>query len=130
MFFIDPEVCTGCGECKDACPCDAISEDENGRCVIDTDLCADCGACLDVCEFGSIFEASQEEIESLKIQFESHQLRFKQKIWKIPAEIESLQGLFLAVLIVKPDGIAGGLIKNRNVKAVERNINVSFVKAL
>ena len=42
MFFIDPEVCTGCGECKDACPCDAISEDENGRC-------------------------SQEEIESLKI---------------------------------------------------------------
>ena len=28
MFFIDPEVCTGCGECKDACPCDAISEDE------------------------------------------------------------------------------------------------------
>ena len=44
MFFIDPEVCTGCGECKDACPCDAISEDENGHCVIDTDLCADCGA--------------------------------------------------------------------------------------
>ena len=67
MFVIDPEACTGCAECKNACPCDSISEDENGRCSIDPDLCADCGACLDVCEFGAVFEASAEEIESLKL---------------------------------------------------------------
>ena len=65
MFVIDQEKCTQCDECRDACPCDAIEEDENGKYVIDADLCAECGACLDVCEFGSVSET--EEIPSLKV---------------------------------------------------------------
>ncbi len=57
MFAIDKDLCTACGECKDCCPCDAITEhEEEGYSSIDPDLCADCGACLDVCEFNAIFE--------------------------------------------------------------------------
>lgn len=64
MFAIDPKVCTACGVCQDACPCDAIFEAED-HFVIDPDLCAECGACFDVCEFGSIIEADPEEIPAL-----------------------------------------------------------------
>ena len=28
MFAIDKDLCTACGECKDCCPCDAITEHE------------------------------------------------------------------------------------------------------
>ena len=49
MFVIDPDTCTACDSCMDACPCDAI-------------LCVDCGACMDVCEFGSIFEVDEADI--------------------------------------------------------------------
>ncbi len=64
MFAIDPKVCTACGECRDACPCDAI-EEKDGYCVVDPDMCAECGACMDVCEFGAVIEASPEEIPAL-----------------------------------------------------------------
>ena len=53
MFVIDPDTCTACDSCMDACPCDAISI-VDGVHTIDPDLCVDCGACMDVCEFGSI----------------------------------------------------------------------------
>lgn len=65
MFAIDPKVCTACGVCKDACPCDAIYESDYGYCVVDPDLCAECGACFDVCEFNAVIEASPEEIPAL-----------------------------------------------------------------
>ena len=51
MFVIDKELCSACGDCKDACPCDAIVEHDT-YCEIDPDLCAECGACQDVCERG------------------------------------------------------------------------------
>ena len=56
MFVIDPDTCTACDSCMDACPCDAISI-VDGVHTIDPDLCVDCGACMDVCEFGSILSA-------------------------------------------------------------------------
>ena len=62
MFAIDKELCTACGECKDCCPCDAITEHDEGYSSIDPDLCADCGACLDVCEFGAIFEYDPSQV--------------------------------------------------------------------
>lgn len=65
MFAIDPKVCTGCGSCQEACPCDAISESEEGYFVVDYDACAECGACFDVCEFNSVIEADLEEIPAL-----------------------------------------------------------------
>ena len=64
MFVIDKAVCTQCDECKDACPCDAIVTDEDGKYLILEDLCAECGACLDVCEFSAV---SEQEIPSVQV---------------------------------------------------------------
>ncbi len=50
---VDLETCTGCGECLEACPLDAI-EIENDKAVVDGDVCGDCGACVDVCPTESI----------------------------------------------------------------------------
>ncbi len=62
MFKIDPEVCTGCGNCEDCCPCGAIHKDDSGeKCVIDRELCAECGSCVDECPFAAIAEVEDEE---------------------------------------------------------------------
>ena len=45
---VDVETCSGCGECVDACPLDAITM-ENDKAVVDDDTCGDCGACVDGC---------------------------------------------------------------------------------
>lgn len=49
---VKAETCTGCGECKSACPCDAI-EIVDGVAVVNDD-CAGCGCCADACPTGSI----------------------------------------------------------------------------
>ena len=45
---IDKEKCTGCGDCVDVCPVEAISV-ENGKVVI-SEECVDCGACVSTCK--------------------------------------------------------------------------------
>lgn len=50
---IDPEKCTWCGACQEACPFDAILKVENGKKVIaevNTSVCKGCGMCAPVCE--------------------------------------------------------------------------------
>lgn len=44
---VNIEKCTGCGECKDNCPVDAIEIKDNKAVV--NDSCVDCGACVSVC---------------------------------------------------------------------------------
>ena len=44
---VNLEVCTGCGNCVDACPLEAIKI-ENEKAVI-SDECAECGSCIDEC---------------------------------------------------------------------------------
>ena len=57
---IDPETCTGCGKCAEACHFDAIRSDgpPNARgdatCRIDDLACEGCGLCGYVCDFGAI----------------------------------------------------------------------------
>lgn len=45
---VNKETCTGCGECVEACPLEAI-EIQDDLAVVDAETCGDCGACVDVC---------------------------------------------------------------------------------
>ncbi len=51
--IIDAEKCSGCGDCVEACPLDAIAIKEE-KAVVDPETCGDCGACVDVCPTESI----------------------------------------------------------------------------
>lgn len=50
---VNTETCSGCAECVEACPLDAI-EIQDEKAVVDADTCGDCGACADVCPTESI----------------------------------------------------------------------------
>ncbi|MGL1901519.1 MAG: 4Fe-4S binding protein [Fibrobacterales bacterium] len=47
--------CTGCGDCVEVCPTDAL-EVIDGLCIVDEDECTDCGACVDECPEDAIEE--------------------------------------------------------------------------
>lgn len=49
---VNKETCTGCGECKPACPCDAIAIVDDVAVIGDD--CVGCGACVDTCPTASI----------------------------------------------------------------------------
>ncbi|MDR3183689.1 MAG: 4Fe-4S binding protein [Planctomycetaceae bacterium] len=50
---IDKNKCTGCGECTQQCPLDALKV-EDGKAVVDEGACAECGACVDACPASAI----------------------------------------------------------------------------
>jgi len=53
---IDLAKCSGCGDCVDACPIEAIAiKDEHA--AIDAESCIDCGTCVDECPNEAIVEA-------------------------------------------------------------------------
>ena len=49
---VDPDTCTACEACVDACPAEAITCDE--KAVVDETLCTDCGVCVDECPVEAI----------------------------------------------------------------------------
>lgn len=53
VALVDLEKCSGCGECKEVCPSEAIKI-EGDKAIVDKDLCTDCGACEGVCPTGAI----------------------------------------------------------------------------
>ena len=53
LAAIDPELCTGCGECQRACRFEAVIA-EDGRYRIDPLSCEGCGACAHACPVGAI----------------------------------------------------------------------------
>lgn len=52
---IDQNTCTGCGECVQVCPSEAIALADD-KAQIDASLCAECLACIDVCPVEAISE--------------------------------------------------------------------------
>jgi Fe-S-cluster-containing dehydrogenase component len=58
-----PVYCHHCAKapCKDACPVEAISRNEQGIVLIDNDLCIGCKECIEACPFGAMqFDDNQE----------------------------------------------------------------------
>lgn len=49
---VDVEKCTGCGNCSEVCPVEAIAVNDKAK--IDADTCVDCGTCVDECPVQAI----------------------------------------------------------------------------
>ncbi|MBN2495059.1 MAG: CoB--CoM heterodisulfide reductase iron-sulfur subunit A family protein [Deltaproteobacteria bacterium] len=53
--YIDEELCSGCKNCLDICPYNAIDfDDEKNRAVLNEALCKACGTCAATCPSGAI----------------------------------------------------------------------------
>ncbi|SFM55352.1 ATP-binding protein [Methanolobus profundi] len=52
--IIDKSTCTGCEQCVDTCPVDAITMAEGDVALVDADACVDCGDCVDICPVEAI----------------------------------------------------------------------------
>jgi ferredoxin len=57
-IYIDPNVCTGCGECVDVCPADAIEGRDGFIHMIDEFACTKCGKCASVCEADAVIQTT------------------------------------------------------------------------
>ncbi|MGN1392219.1 MAG: NADH-ubiquinone oxidoreductase-F iron-sulfur binding region domain-containing protein [Sharpea porci] len=57
-IYIDPFLCTGCGECLDVCPVDCIEGKSKYIHMIDDFDCTKCGKCIAVCEEKAIIQTS------------------------------------------------------------------------
>lgn len=53
MAYVISDECTMCGNCKEVCPVEAISEGDP-KYMIDPDTCIDCGACEAECPVSAI----------------------------------------------------------------------------
>lgn len=56
--YIDPKLCTGCGDCIDACPLDCIEGRPKYIHMIDDLVCDKCGKCIEVCDAEAIVKTS------------------------------------------------------------------------
>jgi ferredoxin len=52
---INKDECTGCEECVEGCPAEAISMKDDVACIDEAE-CTECGACIDTCPSGAIKE--------------------------------------------------------------------------
>jgi NADH:ubiquinone oxidoreductase subunit F (NADH-binding)/(2Fe-2S) ferredoxin/NAD-dependent dihydropyrimidine dehydrogenase PreA subunit len=59
-YWIDPNLCTGCGACTRVCPQLCIEGEKKAPHVVNKMHCIKCGACYDVCRFQAIVIRSGE----------------------------------------------------------------------
>jgi NADH-quinone oxidoreductase subunit F len=57
-YWIDPNLCTGCGACMRVCPQQSIAGEKEEAHVVNKMSCIKCGACYDVCRFDAILVRS------------------------------------------------------------------------
>ncbi len=57
-YWIDPNLCTGCGACVRVCPEQSIEGEKNAPHFINLMQCIKCGGCYDVCRFDAILVRS------------------------------------------------------------------------
>ena len=62
----NPDMCIGCGMCRDTCPHNAIGVDENLRSKVDPGFCKGCGLCMSVCPTGAIQVMNFEDWQLLR----------------------------------------------------------------
>jgi len=55
-FYIDPEVCNGCGLCAKSCDSKSISGEKKKPHKIDQATCAKCGKCITICRHGAVMK--------------------------------------------------------------------------
>lgn len=53
-YFIEPELCNGCGVCKRVCPQQCITGEKKKLHTIDSGLCIRCGMCYDECPVDAV----------------------------------------------------------------------------
>jgi len=46
---VDPDQCTGCGDCVTGCPVEGAIALENEKAVVKPEECIECNACVDEC---------------------------------------------------------------------------------
>jgi NADH-quinone oxidoreductase subunit F len=59
-YWIDPNLCTGCGACTRVCPQMSITGEKKAPHIVNKMQCIKCGACYDVCRFQAIVIRSGE----------------------------------------------------------------------
>jgi Fe-S-cluster-containing hydrogenase component 2 len=89
---VDEERCTGCGDCLEACPNDAISLD-GGRAVINLASCKVCQNCIDVCPTGAISALEVPAINLKPVTVQSD--RETEIITRQPAQMKPWLGALL-----------------------------------
>lgn len=66
-ILVDTEKCTGCGNCLDACPLQAVSLIQD-RASIDHNKCNECLRCLDECPNEAIYQLYDKDVAVAKRQ--------------------------------------------------------------
>ena len=82
-----PIYCHHCAKapCKEACPVEAISRNEQGIVLIDNNLCIGCRECLEACPFGAMqFEDSQEIAVKCDLCVHSREMPFLPTLKTMP----------------------------------------------
>lgn len=86
MYYVNKDLCIGCGVCLGPCSDEAIYLD-NEKAEIDSSLCTECGKCKDICPRNAIFNVGITERQKLKSQIES----IKKKIESFSKRISQLE---------------------------------------
>ncbi len=65
VYVILPDLCTGCEDCVDECPEDAIEGKSGFIHMIDQDMCEQCGKCVSACDEDAIVKWEDAKLPKL-----------------------------------------------------------------